>query len=293
MIAVPDESIGQAMASLVRLYAAKAQAGHLPPVFGRNSALAVTDAAIACTAMMEAADISLFQVSAREWMPAQAFAGQGSDHLAQARDLTEIADEDNPVPAEVAAEDEADVLPAEKVILALPSTLGIEECITLGLGAVAHTELELRRAQMDDTLVVSFVGNTRVFSFSADGEVEEVESFRGFELGESTLYADSLPDDRAVQVTSNAVLVSDAEGGMVTDSWRPPAGTSITAVSGNKMTILVSLAGAALVVLDVSSPTIKVQAQRSFDSAEEVSPLMSPMSLTVTRQFRKPGGFGC
>ena len=99
-----------------------------------------------------AADISLFQVSAREWMPAQAFAGQGSDHLAQARDLTEIADEDNPVPAEVAAEDEADVLPAEKVVLALPSTLGIEDCIALGLGAVAHTELELRRAQMDDTL---------------------------------------------------------------------------------------------------------------------------------------------
>ena len=69
---VPDDSIGQAMASLVRLYAAKAQLGLLPPVFGRNAGLAATDVAIGCTAMMEAADISLFDLGA--W---QSMAGVG------------------------------------------------------------------------------------------------------------------------------------------------------------------------------------------------------------------------
>jgi hypothetical protein len=69
---VPDDSIGQVFSSLLRLYAAKAQMGMLPPVFGRNSALAVTDVAIGCTAMMEAADISLFDLGA--W---QSMAGVG------------------------------------------------------------------------------------------------------------------------------------------------------------------------------------------------------------------------
>jgi hypothetical protein len=69
---IPNDSIGQAFASLISLYAAKAQLGELPPVFGRNAALAVTDVAIGCTAMMEAADISLFDLGA--W---QSMAGVG------------------------------------------------------------------------------------------------------------------------------------------------------------------------------------------------------------------------
>ena len=69
---LPDDSLGQALSSLIRLYAAKAQLGALPPAFGRNSGIAVTDVAIGCTAMMEAADLSLFDLGA--W---QSMAGVG------------------------------------------------------------------------------------------------------------------------------------------------------------------------------------------------------------------------
>lgn len=69
---LPDESLGQALASLIRLYAAKAQEGALPPAFGRNSGIAVTDVAIGCTAMMEATNLSLFDLGA--W---QSMAGVG------------------------------------------------------------------------------------------------------------------------------------------------------------------------------------------------------------------------
>jgi len=69
---LPDESLGQALASLIRLYAAKAQEGALPPAFGRNSGIAVTDVAIGCTAMMEAINLSLFDLGA--W---QSMAGVG------------------------------------------------------------------------------------------------------------------------------------------------------------------------------------------------------------------------
>ena len=61
---LPDDSLGQALASLIRIYAAKAQSGALPPFFGRNTNLAVTDVAIGCTAMMEAVNLSLFDLGA-------------------------------------------------------------------------------------------------------------------------------------------------------------------------------------------------------------------------------------
>ena len=117
------------------------------------------------------------------------------------------------------------------------SGVGLEDLGSIGeMGAPVSDISSLRSgagADLDDTLVVSFVASTRVFRFSPNGEVEEVDNFRGFELSESTLYARSLPDGRAVQVTSSAVLLSDNDGGMVTDTWRPPNGTSITAVSGS------------------------------------------------------------
>jgi phage terminase Nu1 subunit (DNA packaging protein) len=69
---VSDDALGCALIALVRLHAAKAQQGHLPHAFGRSNAVSVTDVAIVCTAMMEAADLSLFDLGA--W---QSMAGVG------------------------------------------------------------------------------------------------------------------------------------------------------------------------------------------------------------------------
>jgi hypothetical protein len=109
-----------------------------------------------------------------------------------------------------------------------------------------------------DTLVVSFVSHTRVFRFEPDESVDELEAFGGFDMAEATLYAGNLRT-KAVQVTSSAVLLTDDEGGMVSDSWRPPNGSSITAVVAEGDTVLVSLGGAALVVLSLQGGGIKVQ----------------------------------
>lgn len=155
------------------------------------------------------------------------------------------------------------------------SGVGLEDLGSIGdMGAPVTAIFSMRSssaADLDDSLVVSFVGSTRVFRFSADGEVEEIESFRAFDLGESTLYAASLPDGRAVQVTSSAAVLADADGRMALDTWKPPAGTSITAVSVERSDILMSLGGAALVVLDLAGNSIKQQAQREFESSEQVS----------------------
>lgn len=155
------------------------------------------------------------------------------------------------------------------------SGVGLEDLGTIGdMGAPVSALFSLRSsasAELADTLVVSFVSSTRIFIFDTEGEVEEVESFHGFDLTEATLYAGNLADGRAVQVTSSAVLLTDAESGMVTDTWRSPEGTSITSVASNLDTILVSLKGAALVVLDASGSAISVGAKREFSAEEQVS----------------------
>lgn len=157
----------------------------------------------------------------------------------------------------------------------LRSGVGLEDLGSIGeMGEPVSSIFSLRSsasAELDDTLVVSFVANTRVFSFSADGEVEEVEQFRGFSLNESTLYASSLPDGRAVQVTSSAAIVADADGGMVLETWRAPSRLSITAVSAAQNTILLSLGGATLIALDVSDSSIQEKARRDFETTVQVS----------------------
>lgn len=69
---VPDDVLGATLAALCRLHAAKAQSGQFPRAFGRNNDIAITDVAIVCTAMMEAADLNLFDLGA--W---QSMAGVG------------------------------------------------------------------------------------------------------------------------------------------------------------------------------------------------------------------------
>ena len=59
---VPDDSLGQLFASLLRLYAAKVESGVLPRAFPRKSGVTATDAMIGCTAILQAADISIFSL---------------------------------------------------------------------------------------------------------------------------------------------------------------------------------------------------------------------------------------
>ncbi|KQZ01443.1 hypothetical protein ASD45_11720 [Pseudolabrys sp. Root1462] len=61
---IPADALGQAFASVLQLYAAKAQAGEGMLPFGRNSGVTATDVAIGCTAMLEAVNLALFELGA-------------------------------------------------------------------------------------------------------------------------------------------------------------------------------------------------------------------------------------
>ena len=61
---IPNDSVGQVFASIVRLYAEKSQNGERIKPFGRNSGVSATDVVIGCTAMLEGANIELFELGA-------------------------------------------------------------------------------------------------------------------------------------------------------------------------------------------------------------------------------------
>ena len=65
---IPNEELGQAFASIVRVFAAKAQLGEAVRPFGRNSGVTTTDVAIGCTAMLEAVNLALFELGAWQSM---------------------------------------------------------------------------------------------------------------------------------------------------------------------------------------------------------------------------------
>ena len=65
---IPSEQLGQMLATIFRVYAAKAQAGESIVPFGRNDGVTATDVAIGCTAMMDAVGLQLFELGAWQTM---------------------------------------------------------------------------------------------------------------------------------------------------------------------------------------------------------------------------------
>ena len=82
---VANESLGQLFASVVRLYAAKAQIGNPPRPFARNSGITPSDVMISATAMLEGVNVPLFDLALwQSWstvgkrLPEDAESGAGS-----------------------------------------------------------------------------------------------------------------------------------------------------------------------------------------------------------------------
>lgn len=133
-----------------------------------------------------------------------------------------------------------------------------------------------------DTLVVSFIAHTRVFTFAPDGDVEEVESFKGMDLSQNTLLATTLPDGSVLQITNSAVNITDAESGMSLASWSPEEQSSLAAASFEGSNVLVSVSGVGLVSLNIANNDLKVQASRTFDANSQVACIALSSTLENT-----------
>lgn len=125
-------------------------------------------------------------------------------------------------------------------------------------------------SQFDDTILVSFVDESRIFCFASNGNVEEVDTFKGLSFDEGTLLAHSITSGLILQVTGSAVRLTDAESGMLVAQWSPDKNGSITAASANDKYVVVSVGGISLISFDLNKD-LHVLAEKSFASDNQIA----------------------
>ena len=126
-----------------------------------------------------------------------------------------------------------------------------------------------------DTLVVSFVGETRVFHFKPSGEVEESAEFKSFTLSMSTLLAANLPNGQLLQVTESSAQLIDSENGMVNAVWSAPDNRPITAASANQHNLALSIGGLEAISLDLDHD-LHVKSRRQVFEEGQISCIHIP-----------------
>ncbi|KAB2579269.1 DNA damage-binding protein 1 [Lasiodiplodia hormozganensis] len=158
------------------------------------------------------------------------------------------------------------------------SGVGLEDQGALGeIGSISNLFALSSTASedFDDTLLVSLINESRVFCFDADGQVEEVEDFKGLQLAESTLLASNVPGGRLLQVTESAVRLTDLENGMVVSEWNAPAGQMITDVDSNDRFVILSIGGIRVIILSITD-TIQVTAEKEYGAEDQLSCVAIP-----------------
>ena len=168
-------------------------------------------------------------------------------------------------------------------IRSVRSGVGMEDLGTIGelshitdMWAISSSGM----TETEDTLIVTFVDETRIFKFDAQAAVEEVDSFCGLNLSEPTLLAANLPDRKILQVCGSGALVADLESGMTISQWRPPNGdVKITAACTSSEHLLLVVGGVALQVMDIANQLNPVSSKR-FSPTSEIASITIPPSPT-------------
>lgn len=153
------------------------------------------------------------------------------------------------------------------------SGVGLEEQGLLGEMDHATELFSLRSKEATlhvDLLVVSFVGETRIFQFQADGLVEEQGQLGSFILSEGTLLATNPFSGHILQVTGTTSRLMDLENNMVLSEWSPANGHPITAASANDQSLALSIGGIELIVLDLTRG-LDIKARQRFPEEGQIA----------------------
>ncbi|KAL9012768.1 MAG: hypothetical protein Q9173_002493 [Seirophora scorigena] len=126
-----------------------------------------------------------------------------------------------------------------------------------------------------DILAASFVDETRVFRFSPEGEVEELEDFMGMSLFEGSLWLSNIAGNRLLQVTSSRVTILDLDSGMATAEWSAEDASPITVASANEKHLVISTGGSEAIIFDLSRD-LHITARRAFSQEGQISCMHVP-----------------
>ncbi|UNI13404.1 hypothetical protein JDV02_000152 [Purpureocillium takamizusanense] len=117
-----------------------------------------------------------------------------------------------------------------------------------------------------NTLVISFISESRVLCFDPDGGIEEVFSFQGLTLDQETLLVTNIPSGQLLQITPLSVTLLDSESGIAVSTWDVPQGKTITAASANAKWALLAVDGSTLVSLNISENLAATTKEASHDA---------------------------
>ena len=169
-------------------------------------------------------------------------------------------------------------------IRSVRSGVGMEELGTIGelshitdMWAISSSGTN----DLQDTLLVTFVNETRIFKFDSEAAVEEVETFHGLEFSKATLLVTNLPDRKVLQVHESGVLLADLESGMTTSQWKPSeSNTSITAACVNSQHLLVVTGGSTLHVLGINDQLDPISS-KEFPPEAQIASITIPAGRTM------------
>ena len=126
-----------------------------------------------------------------------------------------------------------------------------------------------------DTLIVSFVDETRVFQFRLDGDVEELADYKNFVMSSSTLLAANLSNGRLIQVTGLSSRLIELDSGMIISEWSPPSERKVTAASANHRSLALSISGLEVIIFDLEGES-PISAKRQFSEEGQISCIHVP-----------------
>ena len=165
------------------------------------------------------------------------------------------------------------------------SGVGLEEQGLLGEMDHATDLFAIRscpESRSHDSLIISFVGETRIFLFHPDGEVSEQVQFKGLTTTESTVYASNHGEGRLLQVTNSSARLTDSENGISIAEWMPKKGQQITAASANSASLMLSIGGLEAMIFDLRQD-MKVVQQKTFPDQGQISCIhLSPVCERIS-----------
>uniref|UniRef100_A0A9L0ICD7 DNA damage-binding protein 1 n=1 Tax=Equus asinus TaxID=9793 RepID=A0A9L0ICD7_EQUAS len=108
--------------------------------------------------------------------------------------------------------------------------------------------------ETDDTLVLSFVGQTRVLMLNGE-EVEETE-LMGFVDDQQTFFCGNVAHQQLIQITSASVRLVSQEPKALVSEWKEPQGKNISVASCNSSQVVVAV-GRALYYLQIHAQELR------------------------------------
>ncbi|KAK4884026.1 hypothetical protein RN001_000297 [Aquatica leii] len=154
-----------------------------------------------------------------------------------------------------------------------------------GIGIQEHASIDLpgikgiwaltvaSDGKQDNTLVLAFVGQTRVLSLNGE-EVEETEIL-GIASDQQTFYCGNVIHEQIIQVTSISARLVSAQSKTLLAEWKPPTEKNISVVACNSEQIVVST-GADLYYIEIHPNELIMKGHKTMDvevACLDISPI--------------------